>query len=348
MSRLDRYSFLFLFVVAALLSVPFSATAQGGVGIQPARLDRFPAIITECDGDQCTRGGGGAVWVFEGKHGQAKWHYGAVADLTIERFDGRTVVIRRVDPAGTYSSRFAPPGQLFTAVYTGTIDGDRIDGTVSWGGTWYARIPRKPCTPFAECPLDANQVFELGQNAVRAEQYSAALRCFLIAADQNNANAQGISGLMLLKGVGTAPDYEAAFSRLQQSAEQDDVNGELGLAQMYELGLGPTKRKDPERAIFWNNRAKKRATELNAQQAQKQASQNFGALALGVLGAVILADALDNGDQPRRYRDEGQNAISDFITELAVTALKEGAKEGAKELGRGAAKAVVNGGEGPH
>ena len=184
MARLVRYLVGFQMLVAVLF--PSLATGQDG------DFDKFPNMIMECDGDQCTspRGGGGAIWVFEGKHGQAKWHYGAIADLTIESFDGRKVVIRRVDPAGSYSSRFAAPGQLFTAVYTGTIDGDLIEGTVSWGGTWYAKIPKTPCRPVAECPLDANQTFELGQNAARAKLNSAARRSFLISAAQGNASAE--------------------------------------------------------------------------------------------------------------------------------------------------------------
>lgn len=301
MARLARFALLFpLLAVPVQFSSP--ASAQDTVA-RPDTVERFPGVIMECDGDQCTRGGGGAIWIFEGQHGQAKWHYGAVADLTIERFDGRTVVIRRVDPAGSYSSRFVPPGQLFTAVYTGTIDGDRIDGTVSWGGTWYAKIPRRPCNPFAECPLDANQVLELGQNAAQAKEYSAALFSFLISAEQGNASAQSLAGVMLSKGVGAARDYDAAFRLLQQSAEQDDYNGELGLAQMYETGLGPSQQKDPERAAFWRNRAKKRAEELRAQQVRQAQTQALGALVFFGAVATIVAESSGHDYQREPRRD---------------------------------------------
>lgn len=156
-----------------------------------------PSAIVECEADQCTRGGGGAIWLFEGNHGQAMWRYGAIADLTVESFDGRNIVIYRSDPLNSYSSDYAPPGQHFIARYEGTIHGNRIDGTVIWMnkvmGTWYATIPENLCVPFKECPLDANQVFQLGQNAARAGQYSAALRSFLIAASQGNTNARRLA-----------------------------------------------------------------------------------------------------------------------------------------------------------
>src|SRR5271154_4644246 len=126
------------------------------------RPERFPEAITQCEQDQCTRGGGGAIWIFnDGVHGQAFWHFGAVADLTVQSFDGRNVVIYRSDPVGTYSSRFGPNGH-FTAVYHGTVQGDRMEGTVVWNGkghgTWYATIPESLCHPFTQCPLDVNQV----------------------------------------------------------------------------------------------------------------------------------------------------------------------------------------------
>lgn len=317
----------FLLSLLATVLLPPIANAQSAI----SNLNKFPSVLYECDGDQCTRGGGGAIWVFEGRRGQAMWHYGAVADLTIEAFDGRNFVIRRVDPAGTYSSRFAPPGQLFTAVYKGTIDGDHINGTVpSWHGTWYARTPSIPCSPFAECPLDINQVSTLGQNAFNAKEYSAALLCFLISAGQGNADAEGVAGLMLLKGIGTSPDYEMAFRMLRQSAEQDDVNGEIGLARMYELGLGPVKQRNPDVATFLAGLAKHRSEELEArrQQTQNVAGISAGDLLLGVMaaaGGVTFAQAIfghGNGNDPNDARGS-----STLLDELATHVVKKMAEK---------------------
>jgi hypothetical protein len=159
---------------------------------------RLPNAITQCESDQCTRGGGGAIWLFEGKRGQAMWHYGAIADLTVESFDGHTIVVSRSDPLGSYSSNYAPPGVNFIATYTGTISGNRIDGTVTWmkstHGVWYAAIPKMLCDSVTECPLSADQVLALGQNAARAGLYCAARLAFSVAARLGNDTARGLAG----------------------------------------------------------------------------------------------------------------------------------------------------------
>lgn len=80
------------------------------------------------------------TWTFEGARGLATWPNGSAGDLTIQRFDS-TVIIQRIDLPGT-----AAYGTV--AQYTGTRNGDRIDGTVTWnvaGGPstslpWHARI----------------------------------------------------------------------------------------------------------------------------------------------------------------------------------------------------------------
>ena len=182
--------------------------APNEFGFGPRRRYRQPAERDDAMRVQSVHqsGGGGAIWLFEGKHGQAMWRYGAIADLTVESFDGRNVVIDRSDPIGSYSSAYAPPGQHFVARYKGTIHGDRIDGTVTWmnsaSGKWYAIIRKSLCRPFKDCPLSANQVFDLGQNAARAGLHAAALQSYLIAASQGNAAAGQLADK--LKQPGTA------------------------------------------------------------------------------------------------------------------------------------------------
>jgi hypothetical protein len=83
--------------------------------------------------DQCERGGGGAVWVFEAKEGQAMWHYQAVAKMTITKFDGRHISFHRADPPGTYSEKTTGVRE-FTADYDGEIIGNQIKGTAYYGG----------------------------------------------------------------------------------------------------------------------------------------------------------------------------------------------------------------------
>lgn len=82
----------------------------------------LPVLVAACEGtDGC------ALWDFHGPTGSGKWPNGAVADLTIERFDanqGGTVVIRRVDSSGGASG--------LTATYTGIRTGVLISGKLVW------------------------------------------------------------------------------------------------------------------------------------------------------------------------------------------------------------------------
>lgn len=310
---------LILPILACSVMLRAAAQTRPAAGSIPA----IPGAILQCEGDQCTRGGGGAVWLFDGRSGQAMWHYGAIANLTVRQFDGHTIVIHREDPNPSYSSpRFADPTKrsdgVFFADYVGTIHGDRIDGTVIWNGggqgTWYATIPENLCQPFEQCPLDVGQMMQLGQNAARAKEYAPALHCFLIGAMQGNADAQSLAGLMLRDGEGVPPNETAAFYLLQRSAEQDNYNGELGLAKMYEAGLGTPK--DPERAGFWKNRAEARLQQMQAAQAQRDTTNVVGALLFLGLAAALVGDSgssasdsvhapssADLNQQMRRRRD---------------------------------------------
>jgi enterochelin esterase family protein len=100
----------------------------------PGPVARFPTTITEteCEGEQCAPNSEAqGSWVFHGYLGNAEWSNGATAEIVVERFDDGGVVMRRIDLP--LSTSFG-----LTAVYTGTLKGDRIEGTVvwSWSGHW--------------------------------------------------------------------------------------------------------------------------------------------------------------------------------------------------------------------
>lgn len=96
------------FAVLSIL-VGFSTVILAGQDI--------PNMMSECEGT-----GACGVWTFNGTQGTAQWPYGAVANLTVKRFDSDSVVIQRTDPSGSSAG--------LTAVYTGKIHGSRIDGSV--------------------------------------------------------------------------------------------------------------------------------------------------------------------------------------------------------------------------
>jgi hypothetical protein len=115
-----------------------------------ARLET-PLAIAECENANCASGkidGNIATWTFKGPFGVALWPATrAVSSLLVDQFVKSGVVIRRTN---TFGSKEAPG---LTAVYRGTLNGDEIDGTVTWTwkgfktgsaqGVWHARIAKK-------------------------------------------------------------------------------------------------------------------------------------------------------------------------------------------------------------
>jgi len=129
------------FVLAAFAMTPIahSQTVQsqqiGTHASQKAKAP-VPVAMTECEGvNNC------ATWTFLGAQGNGQWPTGEIANLTVDRYDDNSVVIRRADSTGSSAG--------LTAVYTGTRHGDRVGGefTSSWpghwdekSGNWYAMI----------------------------------------------------------------------------------------------------------------------------------------------------------------------------------------------------------------
>lgn len=121
-SRLAQLLFLAILVLA------------GGLGaVQLVAQASAPTRILTCESnnDSCKRPGAplNLVWVFNGVDGTATSPDNAAGSrLTIEKFDSDSIVVRRVDETG--------PTAGLTALYTGTVSGTHISGTVqrSWPG----------------------------------------------------------------------------------------------------------------------------------------------------------------------------------------------------------------------
>jgi hypothetical protein len=129
----------------ALMSVAYGQTAQSAQSTAkaPAKPQAAtPVTMTECEGtNNC------ATWTFLGSQGNGQWPSGEVANLSVERYDANSVVIRRADSTGSSAG--------LTAIYTGTRHDDRVGGefTSSWpghwdnkSGNWYATV-EKPQSP---------------------------------------------------------------------------------------------------------------------------------------------------------------------------------------------------------
>lgn len=259
-----------------------SAATPSEPHIAPGPL--VPTAMYQCEADQCTspNGGGGALWLFEGRRGQALWKFAAIATLTVQKFDGHIIVIHREDPNPSYSSpRFADLKKrvdgVFFADYVGTIRGNRVTGTVTWNGgghgTWYATIREDFCVPMAGCPVSANQLLQLGQNSVHAKLYSVGYECFRIVGLQRNFDGLGLAGLMMVKGLGTPANPSAGLALLNQSATHGSYFGEDGLAQVYDKGI-PGVPRSPELAAFWQKAAADEQQQEAAQaESQRRARQ---------------------------------------------------------------------------
>jgi enterochelin esterase family protein len=136
--------------------VPVFALSQAAQLATPAAI-AVPAVITEmeCMGSQCVPDAKiSGTWNFSGILGTANWNNGAEARVIVQRFDEGGVDIRRIDMPNSSSY-----GQ--TAVYKGTVHGDRIEGDVVWSwnghwndehpiGHWSAAIERSAPSPPAE------------------------------------------------------------------------------------------------------------------------------------------------------------------------------------------------------
>jgi TPR repeat protein len=107
----------------------------------------LPTFLIECEGrgNECTSTNPDYVgtWAFEGRQGVQ--HHPAITsvpDLTIEQYDQNGVIIKRVDRNGNSVG--------MTAVYTGSVHGNLLSGTVAYewpghegfptNGTWAALI----------------------------------------------------------------------------------------------------------------------------------------------------------------------------------------------------------------
>jgi enterochelin esterase-like enzyme len=150
-----------VFLLAAFFILPSAfAPAQTTSSALPSASNLPSSLVeTECEGSQCapTRGNQG-IWVFHGSLGDAQWSSnGAAAKLVILRFDAGGIDIRRIDLPDSSSYGL-------TAVYKGTLHGDRIDGAVVWSwnghwndqhpsGRWVATVQNLSSTPLSAPPL---------------------------------------------------------------------------------------------------------------------------------------------------------------------------------------------------
>jgi hypothetical protein len=152
MAKRSLFLGLFLFPGPFLHAYAHAGSLSAAAGAQVSS----PTRMIECESanDACTQPNAhyNIIWAFDGTEGTANSPNGSTGTrLTIEKFDGQTIVVRRFDRAGASAG--------LSGLYTGTVEGKHITGTVKWSwldhpgfpasGTWSAIIQDQPSSQSA-------------------------------------------------------------------------------------------------------------------------------------------------------------------------------------------------------
>jgi TPR repeat protein len=107
-----------------------------------------------------------------------------------------------------------------------------------------------------------------GWDAYDRKDYKTTLRLWLPLAEQGNAEAQVLLGMMYSNGTGVTQDYKEAVKWYRLSAEQGNASAQSNLGLMYDNGTGVPQ--DYKEAVKWYR--------LSAKQDDVIAQFNLGAL----------------------------------------------------------------------
>jgi len=107
---------------------------------------------------------------------------------------------------------------------------------------------------------------EAGKRAWDQGDYATALKELTPLAEQGNADAQVLLGLMYFRGQGVSKDSSLALKWYKAAAEQGNADGQAHLGSMYLMGIGV--KKDTSQALkLWK---------LSANQGNLGAQVNLG------------------------------------------------------------------------
>jgi TPR repeat protein len=99
----------------------------------------------------------------------------------------------------------------------------------------------------------ARETADAAYHAYQEGRYPAALRLARPLADEGDARAQSILGLLYYHGQGVQQDFAAAATWLRKAAEQDDADAQSHLGVMFFQGQGVLQ--DKTEAMKWFRRA---------------------------------------------------------------------------------------------
>ncbi|MCP3979554.1 MAG: sel1 repeat family protein [bacterium] len=115
------------------------------------------------------------------------------------------------------------------------------------------RIPRfrliAPLVAIAVLAVGCGDRFEAGNEAYKAEDFTAAMELWKPLAEAGHPMAQSYVGLMYRKGEGVEPDPAEAVRWFQASADQGNPKGQFNLGVSYYQGEGVDQ--DLVQALKW-------------------------------------------------------------------------------------------------
>jgi hypothetical protein len=213
-----------LIIIAAVLGACFA----------PAVRAQVPAdstlVLKEAEN------GFNGTWTFDGNDGKGVWesHYGRppnMADLTLLKFDGQCIEVRRVDRTGGI------PG-LTADYHSCTITGHHIEGDATWNVPGRASTAGKWRADFEIITPD--EAYRRATAALAGPDKAAARRWLGIAAAHGNMGAAYQLGALLHDGIGGPKDLPAARALFEQGAKAGRGDAAYALARMMESGeAGP-------------------------------------------------------------------------------------------------------------
>ena len=144
--------------------------------------------------------------------------------------------------AGSNNSVEIPENAKVQALY---IVDCLLPGQVRRLGNTSYLTPRRPeRTTAADCNLRGGEYV-----AFDAADYKTALKVWLPAAEEGEANAQNAVGEIFERGLGSEPNYEVAHLWYEKAAKQGHKGAQFNLGTLYETGKGV--KKDKLKALNW-------------------------------------------------------------------------------------------------
>ncbi len=215
----------------AIVLLATGACNQAAPITHNGNISALPGTLVVCSGE-CTERTAG-IWTFHGRQGEAKWPDGALAQLNVDRFDAGGVVIHRTDMPNSSS-----PG--LTALYTGNLHDNRVDGTVvwSWGnrkttGTWTATVQtmadrerQAEMARQAQAPMTPEQQAQTRQ--MQAEQSAMFMNMVGAMMSGMPTDDSGSTGGGGFAGGSSGQDDEAAFQRSERQMRNNEYREQSG------------------------------------------------------------------------------------------------------------------------